>query len=305
MRPNYIVRPSKHVERKIFIEVLQRLNALGYNVSEYEYVGFGCFYFEDFILFNRYLSIKKMTSVENDEEIEKRVSFNKPYKFIKLAQMNFCDYLANIKNDKKYFIWLDYEDSLDRDKLNCISSLINTLMNGSVLIVTVNAQKPNETAVKRREGIRQLQNELNPYCGKIKNKDYTVKMLPNLFFRTIDAQIKETLLGRPDDNFFQLFNYTYRDGATMLTFGGLIDSVQEIGRVERKLVGIPYINTNKDPLEISVPRLTIKEKIHIDRAMTKKSFIAKKLPFEIDQVEIDNYVKYAKFYPSFYEVIMH
>ena len=38
---NYLLRPSKQVERKLFIEGLQRLSKADYYISEYTYAGLG------------------------------------------------------------------------------------------------------------------------------------------------------------------------------------------------------------------------------------------------------------------------
>ena len=139
MSPNYQTRPFKHVERKIFVETLQHLRNAGYEISKYHYLGFGSFYYTDFVLFNRLLSIKKMTCLENKSNLAKRMKFNKPFKFIKLHIKDITNYLPQIKSNEPYIVWLDYELQLSDEVLSNVGSLIGTLMSGSVLIVTVNA----------------------------------------------------------------------------------------------------------------------------------------------------------------------
>ena len=77
-RFNYLVRPSKQVERKLFIEAFHRLAVGGFAWSDYIYVGLGSVYFADFILFHKYLYINRMICVEA-ESIPKRMRFNRPF----------------------------------------------------------------------------------------------------------------------------------------------------------------------------------------------------------------------------------
>jgi len=80
---NYLLRLRKQIERKIIIEMLQKLSK-EIQVDKYHYIGFGSVYFADFILFHKYLHINDMTSLERDRKKRKRFGFNLPYKFITL-----------------------------------------------------------------------------------------------------------------------------------------------------------------------------------------------------------------------------
>ena len=62
---NYMFRPKKQIERKIFIELFQKIqHALDTNISEYQYIGLGSIYYYDFILFHKYLKIRDMISLD-------------------------------------------------------------------------------------------------------------------------------------------------------------------------------------------------------------------------------------------------
>ena len=74
-RFNYLLRPSKQVERKLFIEALHRLALGSFRIHEYTYLGFGSPYYADFILFHKYLHIDSMVCVER-ENIPRRMQFN-------------------------------------------------------------------------------------------------------------------------------------------------------------------------------------------------------------------------------------
>ena len=64
---NYLLRLKKQIERKIIIEAFQSISPI-IDISEYRYFGLGSIYFADFILFHKYLNIKKMTSTEYNED---------------------------------------------------------------------------------------------------------------------------------------------------------------------------------------------------------------------------------------------
>jgi hypothetical protein len=306
--PNYQLRPSKYVERKIFVEALQHLRNAGYKISNYRYLGFGSYYYVDFILFNQFLSIRKMTCLEKDRDIEKRMKFNKPFKFIKLCMKDILNYLPEIKNDEKYIIWLDYEAPLNKEILHCIGSLVGILMDESVLIVTVNATPgvpPCELCVEASKRIETLKSgfrkDLYPFCGEIAGPDITGVGLPRMFARTIRARINEALKGRPSDDFFQIFNYVYKDGQRMFTFGGVIDRKDNKAKILKALDGLKYLNFNEEPKKISIPSLTVREKLFLDQKLGKKKIVGK-LPFELSKEEKNSYVEYARHCPTFREI---
>ncbi|RMG75351.1 MAG: hypothetical protein D6711_06830, partial [Chloroflexi bacterium] len=56
---NYGLRPAKHIERKMLIEIFRRLSEFG-SVESYRYIGFGALYFNDFYQFHKYLGIQNM-----------------------------------------------------------------------------------------------------------------------------------------------------------------------------------------------------------------------------------------------------
>src|SRR5579863_7182687 len=99
---DYSLRPSKQVERKIMIEVLLRLAKAGFNINEYGYLGFGSVYYVDFVMFHKYLFIEKMTCVEWGD-VEKRMRFNKPFKFIKLKLGALSKYIPSISSKERVF----------------------------------------------------------------------------------------------------------------------------------------------------------------------------------------------------------
>src|SRR6478672_6193590 len=81
---DYLLRPSKQVERKLLIEALHHLVECGYPIYNYTYVGLGSVYYADFVLFHKYLYIDKMICAEWGS-INRRMKFNKPFPFVRLV----------------------------------------------------------------------------------------------------------------------------------------------------------------------------------------------------------------------------
>ena len=139
MKVDYSIRPAKSIERKMLAETLQRLWRLD-RLDQYRYVGFGSAYFTDFTLLHKTLGINEMISIEKDIGDQKRYEFNRPFACISLAFGNSHEVLPLLEWDgKKSIVWLDYEDSLNKQKLDDIECVCTEAEPGSVLVVTVNA----------------------------------------------------------------------------------------------------------------------------------------------------------------------
>ena len=67
---NYTLRPAKCVERKIMCEFLTKFGT-EIPIHKYRYIGFGSFYFSDFVLFHNQLSINNMISIEQSSNFQR------------------------------------------------------------------------------------------------------------------------------------------------------------------------------------------------------------------------------------------
>src|SRR5690606_27908751 len=105
---DYLLRPSKQVERKLIIETIIKLSSLGYHIHDYTYMGMGSIYYADFVMFHKYLLIEEMICVERDY-IPLSMKFNKPYNFIKLNMNQASVVIPLLDRNKKQSMWLDYD----------------------------------------------------------------------------------------------------------------------------------------------------------------------------------------------------
>lgn len=269
LKVSYDLRPAKQVERRMLIDAFHRLASAGFPISDYRYTGFGSIYFVDFILFHKLLGIRKLLSVEFDPRIEKRVRFNAPFKEIELEICPIGDVIPTLKQDEKHILWLDYDDLIRREQLSDVTQAANILSPGSVLLVTVDVEPPaGRGPTQWREFFK---SEAEDYLGeKAAKSDFHKSNLPALNGHIIGQAIKQGLVGRGGVAFQPLFNFLYRDGHQMLTVGGMLSTPAE----RRALRGASLDETvyhrttlSGGSYEITVPRLTRKERLFLDRAM--------------------------------------
>lgn len=95
---DYSLRLQKSIERKIFCDVVRTLNYFG-TVEDYRYIGFGSFYYQDFLMFYEDFNICKGISIEIDSE----------------AYVNKTDMISCIQ---QFFLFL-----LEKDKAVLINDL--------------------------------------------------------------------------------------------------------------------------------------------------------------------------------------
>lgn len=303
---NYEIRPCKFTERRILLSSLlaitNRLNI------EYQYIGFGGLAFTDFKLFHKELGINTMYSIEACYSGEK-IAFNKPYSCINVLHYKSTEALLKIDLTRPSIVWLDYDGELTMDAFTDISILFNQLPEGSIYILTCNRQLINEEADPQRpytnEEFENVFKELVPYniekncCSEV-NSHRTIKSM-------VDAYCERILRDRNklQDRLFHykpLYNFRYHEqgGAKMFTTGGIIigDDIPEavINQCHTEFIG-------DDVIDISIPNLTRRESLCLNQIMNNEALerdvIQKSI---IKEKDIDNYKKFYKYMPNFYDV---
>jgi hypothetical protein len=310
---DYSLRPSKQVERKAIVEVLLSLARVGYHVPDYSYLGFGSVYYVDFVMFHKYLFINKMVCVEWGD-IERRMKFNKPYKFIKLKLMPLSNYIPSIPSTQKLLVWLDYDRSLDADMLRDIDGMCARLSPQSIFLITMDARPKlprdlfdvDKTDSRKREQItwETYQDWFGTYLDSKVEKDIGSRThAAQMFYEATVERLRRTLQIR-GLKFIQFFNFFYRDGAPMLTIGGMIGSIDDqVLLQDEQVKGHKFVRTAEDYLTISVPPLTAREKHWLDSRLYGK-IKKEKVAFELDQEMLENYCHFYKQYPNYLEALL-
>jgi hypothetical protein len=306
---NYLLRPSKQVERKLIVEALHVLRTVGYDVPSYTYLGFGSVYYADFVLFHKYLFIDDMVCAEI-EPIPERMDFNKPYDFIKLYMEPIENVLPDVPREKRLLAWLDYDVILSPGVLRDLEILVGVVRPGSIVMVTVDAEArlPDKTLDKRTWGpdrrrllVEHYQQFRDVLGRDIQESDVSAETIPQLIIDILRAAFERATSRRADVRHWQLFNFTYADGARMVTLGGVIDDEAAEGRLKGSgIFGKPFITRDRIPVEISVPPITSREKQWLDQ--NPESDVER--PFEMDDGAIEAFYRYRRYYPMYVETLV-
>ena len=308
IKVNYTLRPSKQVERKLLVELLHQLGTAvpKYDIREYTYIGFGSVYYSDFVLFHKYLYIDSMICVEGSN-IPHRMEFNRPYGFIELRMARFRDVILDLERNRPYVMWLDYDSGLTGEELQDIQNAIQVLPSGSIFLVTVDAEArvPHDPLAShvelRRRAVRRLREDCGDlYPERLELGHFTQDALPKVLATIIRNQIEVAALSRGEIEFAQLVNFRYKDGAQMVSLGGVVDVPGRVARVRSSSVmDLHFVNDSEEPLPISVPHLTLREKLWLDQNRNTVPLV-----FELKEGMLENFLAYRRYYPSYYEALL-
>jgi hypothetical protein len=304
-RINYSIRPAKQVERKMLVEAFRRLEKIG-ALPAYQYVGFGSPYFPDFVLVHRALNISTMTSMERELDAEERMKFNRPFGCVTLAMGEAGDILPTLSWVQRAIVWLDYDKSLDVQKISDIKTVVSSAPSGSCIVISVNAAPGTQDGRLQR-----LQSQLEGmFPFDIQDGDLLGGWnTARLFRRVIDDQIRLALddrnAGLPPAahlRYRPIFNFHYKDGAHMLTVGGVLYDDGNLSHLDAcGFETLPFVRMDIDPYLIEVPNLTLREVRFLDQQLPCSSvddIVAAFIPAD----DLKTYYGSYRYFPRFVDV---
>jgi hypothetical protein len=272
-------------------------------------------WFVDFILAHKQLMMGDMISIEIEQP--KRARFNKPFKAVRVEEGETKSVLPRMDLDQQSLIvWLDYDKGLTSPVLEDTDTLCSRAATGSIILVTINAnvsslrgQKNEQNdPISEEQYLRRFGRDLIPDPLPPEATDVTGYpiFLAKILFEHIQRAMRKA--GRRE-TFVPIFNYRYKDGATMITVGGMIANARDAYDLNRRLteLNLEYV-TGENQFSIDVPLLTLKEKIALDAILPteKAPTIAdvEVLGFSLKQGQIDSYHKFYRYYPAFAELVL-
>lgn len=322
---NYNLRPNKSIERKMMCEALSRLSFIEH-LNKYRYIGFGSPYFADFILIHKSLGITDLISIEKEESKKNRFEFNIPYSGIKMHYGHSTTIIPNLELDKKKnIIWLDYDDKISDFMFSDIDSFFLNAKSGSFFIISVNVEQDyppwDSTTKEKKITLKEFRlTELVERIGKSRipvefiDLNFNTNNLIDVSREMINRQIAATLINRNGNHkdlieYKQLFNFVYKDNATILTVGGLIfDKSQKSIIPKMAFEELPFIQESAESYKIQSPNLTFREIKALDKALPDSmeqnngKFKNKKLQkIPLIPTDIKNYSKLYRYFPNFTE----
>jgi hypothetical protein len=304
----------------MIIDALQRLTAAGFPIADYQYTGFGAIYFVDFVMLHKLLGITKLLSLERDASLEKRVHFNRPFSCVDIKMVSASSEIPSLSRDIRHFIWLDYDGVLHRDFLSDIQSALTILPSGSILLVTVDVEPPEEHDYRTVDPDFDGSEPLGPKHWKryfdyhaagnltpsLSERDFGKSHLADRTMDALKAAFNKSIVARQDLQFLPMFNFVYKDTHRMLSMGGMI-----AGRTEKRMLGASTIGEalyyrprfDLPPCHISVPNLTRKERVYLDREMPGTEGWAPS-EFDLPPDETQRYREIYRFLPAFAEILL-
>jgi Putative O-methyltransferase len=305
----------------MIVDALQRLEAAGFPIVDYQYTGFGAIYFVDFILLHKLLGMNKLVSLERQGSLASRMAFNRPFSCVEIKMVPASSEIPNLSRDIRHIVWLDYDGVLHKDFLSDIQSAVTILPAGSILLVTVDVEPPEDHDYKpvdpnfdsSKETLgpkhwrRYFEHHASAYLKLgLSENDFGASKLGLRTTEILKAAFTRSIVARLQMEFLPMFHFIYKDSHWMLSMGGMIG-----GRTEKRqlrsstLADTVYYRRNFDlpPFEITVPRLTRKERIYLDREMPcAEGWVPK--DFDLDPDEARRYKDIYRFLPAFAEILL-
>jgi len=233
---DYRLRLGKYVERRMLCSAFQRL-AVFSPLHKYRYIGFGAYYFTDFYLFHKELGISKMISIEKSstEEIKHRYEFNKPFECIEIHFDTSSVILPQLDWKQPTITWLDYTEVLTNEIIGDVDTVSRNALSGNIFILTLRATGDSYNVENQKtdypDGTKKM-DVFHDLVGhkklteQIKSVDLTNKNISKTFAKIIYQRIKNVLYemnaaSTSKLEFIPLFNFKYKDGVPMYSFGGI------------------------------------------------------------------------------------
>jgi hypothetical protein len=324
-QPFYHLRPNKYIDRQMFVDTLINLNKF-LHISDYTYIGFGSFMFDDFKLIHQKLNIQKMFSVEHDNDIHQRAINNKPYSCIELVNKTSTDFISSFfPSNEHVIIWLDYTSPSEiATQFSDIGFLLPNLNKYDILRITLNAnpktlltrpQSPEKTSKMRLSELKKRIPDFIP--NTIKDDDMAEDKYPITLLRALQKAAHNYLSKTPFSKkyLYPIYSTVYKDGQQMVVLTAIVlDMLEDEQNIKNTLANIPQANFTWDnPAIINVPLLTEKEAIEIDQILpckNAKNILKKNYSYLFDGIDkkqnrtifLESYINYYKYYPHFHSV---
>ncbi|MEY4620192.1 MAG: hypothetical protein RIS65_1364 [Pseudomonadota bacterium] len=274
---DYRLRPAKHAERAMLIDLFKRMRFAP--MEQYQYVGFGSVAFIDFRMVHRAIGISDMVSIEDtdDDDEKQRFRFNAPFPYVEIKFGNSATVLPTINFARKSLAWLDYDDVLARSMLNDMVSIVSRAKSGSFVAITFNAGFPANNPA-RSEELERLKQEFPEYLdendrGNRLNGLGLGNFARELFAIELKKALSDADAGIVDERFKrqlrQVTYFSYKDGARMATIGWLVVSEIDMPINDScRFDLLPFFRADHEPFKIQVPKVTPCESRAMERRLS-------------------------------------
>lgn len=306
---NYSVRPNKCIQRSLVFEGYKAIRDR-LNLDRINYVGLGSIWFSDFLIAHKMLHIDEMVSIESDDIGYLRAEFNKPFKSVKVVNEISTDALRSLCEDDKFnacpwLVWLDYDGAFDETVADDIRLVTESAPVNTALVVTFNAEHRKYGRPKQRaKRLKNLFGEIVP--DSLSQQDCEGEKLSNLLADLVIDSMKSAAASvRRPGGFFPCFRIIYRDGAEMVTVGGILPSTGSLSTIRETVRGKSWPSLPTEA--VTIPPLTIREISVLQAQLPRRTKLTrasiKRLGFDLEENQVKAYEKFYKYYPTYAQVM--
>jgi hypothetical protein len=208
-------------------------------------------------------------------------------------------------------VWFDYDSSIGGPVIGDIGKLAPRCAPNSILIVTINAKKDelpsqdeNGNSIDEETSLRRIAGDLVP--TPLPPKRLQRHHYPRLLCEILANQFHgATVNSGRKESFIKLFDLVYSDGTSMVTVGGIVAASDKKDAIGRLVASPEWAGILPD--SISIPPLTVKEKLALDRMMpsphSPTDAEMNKIGFQLKREQIDMYHRHYLHYPMFGEFL--
>ena len=323
----YHLKPSKAVDRRIFLELLRRYERW-LPLEKGAYLSMGGWSMEDHRLLNRVVGIEKLFSFDASQDVVDRQIFNRPVDKCHCKTMTSGQFIKSfdtildtlgVTDQAPIIAWLDYTRPSDLGaQLSEFRSLLEKLGPGDVARITLNANNEairagdltglaaDDVRVRRMEAYAEKVGIYAP--GDIDPDDFKRSSYSRLLSRTLENVVGDALPSRGDMGFLLLSALEYSDSTSMLTLTGAITAPRTRSSVLERCSFENWVFFSPDYRSvhrIQVPTLSLREKQFMERrAVEGTSDISDDMGFaRLGGLSLTDYFEeyrqYYRFYPNF------
>ncbi|QTD89821.1 hypothetical protein J4G50_18975 [Burkholderia anthina] len=263
-----------------------------------------------------------MLSIEHSENVFYRQVFNQPISCVTLLHMGSSEFIYQHDFDTGTIVWFDYAIPSElSDQLAETRRLVVKLKHGDIFKITLNADpqtlgSPADGSPLLAHRLNEITDRLGEYLpAGIIEQDVTRSRYPRLLLAALLNSAKHGLSGAGNLYLQPLTSFSYKDGQQMLTFTGIVlrtDQREEFLR-QTRLSSWPFSNLAcNEPLAISVPAFSVKERLFVESRLPAKTAgqIIDEMGYAISDNAGDaetlmrNFVEFYRLYPWYSRVVL-
>lgn len=305
---DYRLRPAKHAERTMLIDLFRRLRFGA--IEGYQYVGFGSVAFVDFKMVHRALGITHLISIEDVSEPSDKARFrkNKPLRNIKLKFGNSTAVLPTIDFTRPSIVWLDYDGSLSRSMANDMATVVRNVPSGSFLGITLTTSFRHGTPAKEQAEFARLKAEFHEYVDPsikmltFQNGKHHAEFARNALGDLLKRSLADENSGLSDPldrrEARQVCYFKYSDGAPMITIGWMIVAARDLPKFDEcRFEDLPFARFGDIAFKVIIPKITPMEIREMERGLP--NLLTSPHLRWIPQIEREAFAGIHRYLPSF------